>query len=281
MKKKIIILILIILIFFLPNEIYAKEPSDGKNINNYGEKTTEYDELYGYSKHYKNGTYDTIKLISEDNFKNSYVYLPKYYYVIFKYEKPLDALTKRLSNYYYLRSGNYGECCFETASSYSSTLEKDFTLSASSTVALNSKASANLNIFKIEQTLSNSICQSSEVSLKIRNEYSYSAGYSVSTNITSKDHDTWWYFEARAHFDVYKIYTYEIEYNTTVTTKKKLGKKYHTYSYSIKSYNLYESSYEYSYIQDTLSYGIYEYIPTSNGKYMYNGERLSYYTYLD
>lgn len=281
MKKILLISVILLLFSFLSFNVFAKEVEGSDDIKNYGEKTTEYDELYGFSKMYKRGSYDRVKMISEDNFKNSYIYLPRYYYTIFKYDKPLDALTKRMSNYYYLKSGNYGECKFETSSSYSSILETDLTLTSSSSVALNSKASANLDIFKIEQSLSNSICLSSEVSIKLRNEYSYSSGYSLSTNITPKDYDTWWYLEARAHYDVYKIYTYEIEYETTITTHKKFGKKYHTYSYKTKAYNLYESSYEYSYIENTLTYGIYEYIPTASGKYKYNGDRFYYYTYLD
>lgn len=244
----------------------------------------ENDPLFGEGSKYACGYYDKIKKISEDNYKNSYLELDKYYYEVFKYSKPLEATVSIMDEYFmYLPRNSSGTYTLMSKQSNSSTYEKDLKTTSSTTISSSLSGKVDINkIFSNELKISNNIMRTSEVNVKTSNSYSYEEGYSVTTNIPTYDKDTWWRLEIRSRFNVYKVYTYQIIYDQVKETHKTwYGKKYNSFKYYINSYELCEESYEYSYIDSTCAVGIYKYIPISDGTYKFDGFRFSDYTYLD
>lgn len=286
MKKIIKISLIFILFTFISTNSFALlTPDAGGTSGNLGAKTYEEDPLFGTSKKTYEGYYDkSIKKIKEDNFKNSYTYLDKYFYVVFKYDRPLEALVERLNdNALYVPKNTTTTFSTTSTKSTTSTYEESMKTTVSTTLSSNINEKVNIkDMFSIELKISSSILTSKEVSLNINHSYNSSSSYSITTTIPPYDEDTWWYYETHARYNVYKVYTYEITYDQIVINKKtKYKKKYHSYEYYVKSLKLCEESYEYELIDSSSATGIYKYISTNKGNYKFDGDRNVNYTYLD
>lgn len=285
MKKGLTFLFFVALIFMTSFDIYAmNEIGSGPIGPSIKVKTSECDEFYGDAGLFKNGYYDKVSLITEDNFRNSYSDFDKYYYVIFKYNKPMEATVFRMNDEaLHIAANNSGTYTRTSNKSVSSTYEKTLKNSVSTTFSSSLNSKINIDkMFSLENKISSSIMTSKDVSVKISNSYTTSSGTSFTTSIPAYNTQTTWYLETRARFNVYKVYTYEIEYDQIVINKRtKYGKKYHAYEYGVKAYNLIEENYEYSLINGSQSSGLYKYKNSLNGAFIYDEERYDHYTYLD
>lgn len=285
--KKIITKIFLFLLFFViinifTFEIYGMQVKDDGNYPK-GVTSTENSNLFGNSIVSYSSYYDKDKKITEDNYKNSYIELDKYYYIIFKYNKPLDAPIKYLSGRHKVIKGNSLSITYTQNETITETYEESLKSTLTTIQAVKFDAGISLyDIFKASGSVSTSVSNSIESSISFSKAYSISKGYSITTNVSSRDYDSYWYYLYRARFNVYKICVYEVVYDTTTTTKKTwYGKKYNNYSYKFNSCKLIEESYRYSYIDNTMYDGLFEYGDMSNGLFKLKMNKNSNYTYLD
>lgn len=101
MKKILFFLVSIVLLLVFTFKTFALHVVDGGTYPN-GVNTNANNDVFGDATVYKCGYHDKIKKIKEDNYKNSYVELNKYFFMVFKYYKPLDTSINFLSGYHYV-----------------------------------------------------------------------------------------------------------------------------------------------------------------------------------
>lgn len=247
-------------------------------------ESSENDIVFGSSNLLDKGTYDSVKRCTEDNYKNSYIYLDKYYYSVFKFDKILEAPMLRLNDSsLYLRSGNSTTLSISCSKEITDSAEKNLKNTFTNTSSYNIKANVDVSVlFDASADLSQEIINSVESNVSFSHAYKTTIGETYSVSVNPRNYDTWWFLESRARYNVYRVFVYEIQYEQKITTKKTwYGKKYHTFTYEKTGYKLIENPYIYSTIDGSLATGIYEYIPNSNGTYTFNGDRFEWYTYLD
>lgn len=165
-------------------------------------------------------------MIVEDNFKNSYTDLNKYYFVIFKYNMPLDAPVSRLSVINRVEKNNSFEFSYtyedDISYSYEKTLSK--TISNKNGFYFKSGIEA-LDIANIEASISYEVTKEKKLEESFSKTYSVKKGYTIKTKVLSKNYDAYYSYDIRARFDVYKIVLYELLYDQSVETHKNWFKK--------------------------------------------------------
>lgn len=280
MKKILLVSTSFITISIFTFNVFAYEDK-GQSGFPYGVVESEKNEVFGSAYAYDHGNYDTIKVISEDNYNNSYIDIPKYHYVIFKYNQLLDAPIGYLGKHQAVSAGN--KFSFEYTYSETKTLgyEESFKETNSTSTEVKLKAGVSAKMFEASSELSNSVVNSEERGLNFSQSYSVASGYKISVEAQVKDYDTYWWYVTRASFNVYKVVVYELTYNTIVETHKTwYGKKYHTYKYSQTGANLVDTAYRYSYVNGSIYEGLFEY-ERQNGIFELKSSKDSNYTYLD
>ncbi len=240
------------------------------------------DRIYGNAKYHNEGVAETNKRCTEDNYINSYTYLDKYKYVVYKYDKALASRVKRLhDNYYYVAKGNYKDVTASVTKTITDTYEKSVSESISVSATVKSKAEASDGLNKVAFESSATSTMGVVATIGESHSYSYAAGYSTTDHLEAIDSDKNYSWELRANFDVYVAFLYEINYKQTITKKKTwYGKTYHTYSYSVESLGYVECMYYYQLISDSTSEGFFPYSYVTD-KYMFAGEKNSNLVYLD
>lgn len=273
-------ILLLVCITFNTN-IYAMYEKGGGTLPK-GMIETKQNEVFGSASMICCSYYGKTKRISEDNYKNSYVELDKYFYTIFKYNSLLDAPIKRITNIERLEVGNELNVSYIFSHSVSDTYETSLKQTVSNSTNISFKNGVNIyEMFETSADLSNQITISKEYENRFSKTYTINEGYSISTKVSPKDLVTYWSYNIRAKFSVYKIYVYEVLYNQMKETHKTwYGKKYNTYSYTLNEVKKIEETYRYEYSDNTLYAGLFEYTLLYNGKYSFKNKDTNF-LYLD
>lgn len=284
--KKILIKIfmlffMIILINLFSFKTYAMYEVGGGSMPK-GVEDKEESTVFGSASLIDCGCYDKVSKISEDNYKNSYIELDKYLYLVFRYSSLLDAPINRITNIEMLEKGNSLGVSYTFTKSMQTTYEKALKKTISNSTSISFKNGVNLyNMFESSNEISNQISSQTEYETRFSKIYTISEGYTISQTVSPKEYDSYWSYATRAKFNVYKICVYEYDYDQTKESHKTwYGKKYNTYSYTKTGAHKVEESYRYEYENSTLYEGLFEYIEVDGGKYKLKNKNASY-TYLD
>ncbi len=283
--KKIILISGFTLGFFCvcPNinaKTYNESYSYGNNTayaNSYVDET-----IFGNSKRLSDGTYGSIKRIKENNYDNSYYKLDKFKYVIYKYDKVLNARVKKINeDYLYVAKNNSIVITYTSSKTEGSTYEKSMEENLKGPYSIQKGLTASLDVLKFTYFIDSEL--STSISNKIKEEKSYtiSEGLSIKNVLNAFDCDRYYACEIRADFDVYFVKVFEINYSQEVKNKKTwYGKKYKTYSY--KASGLSDAGYfiKYAFREDSSAIGFYPYIKEGS---MYKNimDKQNGYVYLD
>ncbi len=244
----------------------------------------ETDNFFKESTLINQGEYDSVKKISNDNFKNSYINIPKYEYRIFEYNNVLEATSYRINNTaYHVDKDNSVDYSYTISSSKEICVENELKLTTTSSINASKSIGINFDdIFNAENTISKTLATSTLTGYSFSNRYEFKEGITYEAHLNASKEEKDYFLETRASFNVFKIYLYEINYNTVCMTKKtKYGKKYHTYEYSKCGYNLKEAVYMFSMVLNSESTGFYPYRKNNEGKFVYNGKRNPNFIYFD
>ena len=254
------------------------------NNNTFITARTEVDEsVFGNSTKVKRGVYGSVKKITENNYRNSYTYLDKYVYSVFKYDKVANACVYQYNKEkYHVNQGQTLEVTYTIEDTSTTTYEASMACSLTTTVKNSSEVSGSIDAAQVKFGIDESL--SATVSAEIREEksYTHSTGLSIKNTLYAPDGSRDYAYQIRANFNVYLIKVFEINYDTNVTTHRTwYGKKYKTYEY--KGSSLSEVGYflKYEYIENSSTIGFYEYKSVGNGYYKYAGDRVEGLVYLD
>ena len=254
------------------------------NNNTFITARTEVDEsVFGNSTKVKRGVYGSVKKITENNYRNSYTYLDKYVYSVFKYDKVANACVYQYNTEkYHVEKGNVREVSFTITNTETTTYETSMTCSLTTSMGSSSEVGGSINLGQVKFEVSESL--SATVSANIREEKSFThqTGFTVKDTLYAPDGDKDYAYQIRANFNVYLVKVFEINYNTKVTNHKTwYGKKYKTYEY--KASSLSEAGYflKYEYIDNSSTVGFYSFEPLEDGTFRYAGDRVEGLVYLD
>ena len=262
----------------------AKSYTEYYNYNKSVSTKTEVDEsVFGDSKKVKDGVYGSVKKITENNYKNSYTYLNKYLYSVYKYDKVANACVYQYASKKYVSKGNVSEISYTVNDTTTTTYEASMECSLTTSIGSSSEVGGSINVGQVKFEVNESL--SASVSTKIREEksYTHSIGLTIKDTLYAPDCDTYYQCQTRADFNVYLVKVFEINYDTEVTNHRTwYGKKYKTYKY--KASSLREAGYfmKYKYIENTDAIGYYPYRKMENtGTFTYDGDRVEGLVYLD
>lgn len=209
--KFMLSILIFLLILTCSFKTFAMQIKDTTGYPN-GIKVKTGTDVFGYNRVYKNKAYGKQKMIKEDNYKNSYVELDKYYYVIYKYDKILDGVVSYLGDYHKNEAGNKFIFTYTYTNSETLGYEENFKKTNSTSAGIELKSGIDVRAFEAASQISTDVCQSEEIGLNISKTYTNTCGYTLTYETSIKDYDTYYHFEKRALFDVYKVDIYELVY---------------------------------------------------------------------
>ncbi len=281
-RKKMVLGFMIVMVAFLIYNINAFAVQIGVTYYKDQLVQDEYDSLFGFGVDNYYGPYGEIEVCTNTK-KKTYQTLDKYECRIFEYEKPLEAAVVRYnSEIIYLSANNsmtYTTTMQETEETTYETLLKRTQSNIYSTTA---KVDLDVYFAGEKYEVGTQAIESYEESVSFAHSYKRTNSTTITINVPARDRDTYWNYEIRARYKVYKAYIYECSYYEEVTKHNPtFGKKYETRTYTLTGYNLVDIAYLYALIENSTTCGLYEYASTPSGGYVYVGPRYNYITYLD
>lgn len=190
---------------------------------------------------YKIGHLDKVSKVSVEQFgKDKTVDLDKYAYCIYKIGVVNAPYQSDACGYF--TKGDSISITYEKL--YSNTYESCLSSTLTSSSSVTKGVSANIDIFKI------GISKVSSITDSLTNVFNQSHTFSTKSNITMNyniNQSGIYYRQRRANYEAYAIYSYEIQYKDTITTKRVglYNNKYHNYSISGYKYLGMKTTYEY------------------------------------